>query len=158
MPSLSKTISYILILALVAWAVPLHGNAQTAAQSPVGLWKTFGDDGKSPRGLVRIYEKDGEIQGVTVKSLVPGEENKPAGLCVYCKGDLKNHSMDGLVFMTRLKWTGDEYGNGDIVDPDTGTVYSASIKVLPDGKHLAVRGYVGMPLFGRSQTWERADQ
>ena len=129
--------------------------SQTAAQSPVGLWKTYGDDGAAAKSVVRIYEKDGEIQGSIDQLLTPNPDGTGERLCVNCKGDLKNKPMLGLVFITGLHWMGEEYGGGEIVDPASGTVYRASLKVLPDGQHLSVRGYVGLPVLGRSQTWER---
>ncbi len=50
---------------------------------------------------------------------------------------------------------GGKYDDGKIVDPESGKVYSANMKVLEDGKKLEVRGYIGFSLIGRSQTWER---
>jgi uncharacterized protein (DUF2147 family) len=41
---------------------------------------------------------------------------------------------------------------GSVLDPRSGAVYHAKI-VLDEFKHLILHGYVGMPLFGRSQTW-----
>jgi uncharacterized protein (DUF2147 family) len=46
-------------------------------------------------------------------------------------------------------WTG-----GFIYDPESGKTYRSNMHLEPDGT-LHVRGYVGIPLFGRSETWTR---
>jgi uncharacterized protein (DUF2147 family) len=52
---------------------------------------------------------------------------------------------------TNLKQQGTEYSGGEILDPESGTVYRCTAKVIDSGKALEVRGYVGTPLFGRTQ-------
>jgi uncharacterized protein (DUF2147 family) len=63
----------------------------------------------------------------------------------------------GLVFLRGLRASGAEYAGGDILDPDTGQIYQARIRLSADGRQLVVRGFVGAPLFGRSQTWVRVE-
>ena len=53
---------------------------------------------------------------------------------------------------------GDEWSGGEILDPKNGKTYRATMKLAEDGKKLIVRGYIGMPMFGRSQTWVRRDE
>ena len=54
-----------------------------------------------------------------------------------------------------MKQSGDEYVDGDILDPDNGSVYRSKMKLEDEGRKLSVRGFIGVSLFGRSQTWER---
>jgi uncharacterized protein (DUF2147 family) len=44
--------------------------------------------------------------------------------------------------------------NGSILDPRDGSVYHARL-TLDQAHHLLLRGYVGIPLFGETQTWSR---
>ena len=48
-----------------------------------------------------------------------------------------------------------EYGGGDILDPDTGSVYRCKFHLEHDGTELVVRGFIGISLLGRSQAWHR---
>lgn len=45
----------------------------------------------------------------------------------------------------------DEWEDGTIYDPENGKTYSCTIK-FRDGK-LDLRGYIGISLIGRTQTW-----
>jgi uncharacterized protein (DUF2147 family) len=44
------------------------------------------------------------------------------------------------------------------LDPNNGKIYRVRLRPIEGGKQLEVRGYVGTPLLGRTQTWIRADQ
>jgi uncharacterized protein (DUF2147 family) len=46
-----------------------------------------------------------------------------------------------------------EWEGGKIYDPDTGKIYESKLQV--DGDVLKIRGYVGIPLFGRTTVWKR---
>ena len=45
-------------------------------------------------------------------------------------------------------------GGGEIYDPESGKTYSAKMS-LESPDTLSLRGYVGIPLFGRPSTWSR---
>ena len=51
---------------------------------------------------------------------------------------------------------GEEYEGGHILDPDTGSIYRCRFTISPDGQKLFLRGYLGVSLLGRTQTWTRA--
>jgi uncharacterized protein (DUF2147 family) len=46
--------------------------------------------------------------------------------------------------------------NGKLYDPDSGKTYSAELAV--DWDSLKVRGYVGISMFGRTETWHRSSE
>ena len=49
------------------------------------------------------------------------------------------------------------WGHGEILDPNNGKTYRTRLKPVDGGKKLEVRGYIGAPLFGRTQTWMRVE-
>lgn len=51
----------------------------------------------------------------------------------------------------------DEYVGGEILDPDNGKLYRSKVRLAGNGKKLSVRGYIGVPMLGRSQTWVRQE-
>ncbi len=122
----------------------------TFAQSPIGVWKTVDDETKEAKSHIKIYEKDGKIYGQIIKLL--GDD--PDALCVNCKGDKKNKPIVGLVILDGLEKVGKKWKNGKITDPGNGKTYSCLIELKSKDK-LKVRGYIGNPLFGRSQYWYR---
>lgn len=120
--------------------------------SPVGLWKTIDDKSGKAKSLVRIYEQDGMLFGRIEKILSPGKEENT---CNKCKDERKDQPLLGLLIMRHAKFSGDEYRDGDIVDPENGEVYRCNFRLEDGGSKLEMHGFLGISLFGRSQTWER---
>ena len=132
----------------------LHAAPASATEpaSPIGLWKTIDDKTGSPRAIVRIYEQDGKLFGRIERSFTPGAENR---VCEECTDERKNQPIIGLIIIRNIRSKDDEYTGGDILDPDTGTVYRCKFHLDQNGSRLIVRGYIGISLLGRSQTWQR---
>jgi uncharacterized protein (DUF2147 family) len=122
--------------------------------SPIGVWQTVSDKTGQATSLVRIYEERGRLFARVEKVLVT--EDIPT-TCELCRDERKGLPLVGLVIMRNMKKDGDEYNGGDILDPENGKVYRAKIKLDSTGTRLTVRGYIGISLFGRSQTWRRVE-
>ena len=141
---------------LAALGLLLLAGSAFADGSPVGLWKNIDDVSGKPKALVRISENDGVLQG-RIEKLFRPEDQDQNPKCVKCEGANKDQPILGLMFMWGLKKDGDDYAGGEILDPDNGKVYKSKLKLAEDGKKLTVRGYIGIPMLGRSQTWIRQD-
>jgi hypothetical protein len=105
-------------------------------------------------------ERLGRLDGVFVgrlSHLFPEPGDDPNPVCGQCPGDKLNQPLLGLVFIEGMKQSGLDYDGGTILDPETGKVYSASMRLSADGTQLNVRGFVGLSIFGRSQTWTRVE-
>ena len=124
------------------------------ASSPIGTWKTIDDETGEAKSLVTITEQknNGTFQGTVTKLLNPSQRGL---LCELCKGDRKNQKVEGMTVLWGMQKEGEAYGDGKIIDPTSGKIYSANMKLLENGNKLEVRGYIGFSLLGRSQVWER---
>ncbi len=144
------------LIALFAACSILTLNAIAADSSPVGLWKNIDDETGKPKALIRITESGGEYKGKIEKLFrEPGEDQNP--MCTKCSGELKDKQILGMTMLTNLRQDGDEYTGGEITDAKNGQTYKSKIKVIDGGKKLSVRGYIGIPLLGRSQVWVREE-
>jgi uncharacterized protein (DUF2147 family) len=136
--------------------VMLAGAAAADTSSPVGVWKTIDDKTKKERSIIRVTEVNGEFQGVVEKIFdQPGDD--PAHLCKDCKGDRKDKPIIGMTILWGLKKQGDGWGGGEILDPKNGKIYRCKMSLAADGKSLNVRGFIGISLIGRTQTWLREE-
>jgi uncharacterized protein (DUF2147 family) len=146
----------ILRAALLSLLLPVFAPAFAQEASPVGLWKNIDDVTGKPKALIRITEDKGELRG-QIEKLFPAAGEDPNPRCIACTGPRKDQPVIGMVFMSGLKKNGDEYTGGEILDPDNGKVYRSKLSLADGGKKLNVRGYVGVPMFGRSQVWVRQE-
>ena len=117
-----------------------------------GKWKTIDDETGKPKSIVEIWKKsDGKYYGKISQLLIKPENAN----CVACKDDRKNKPLLGLEIIRDLKKDGDEFTGGSITDPKNGKSYKCTI--TKEGNKLNVRGYMGISLIGRTQTWLKAD-
>lgn len=120
-------------------------------QSIFGKWKTIDDITGKEKGIVEIFEHKGKIFGKIIEIF---EADKKHLKCEKCDGEDKSKPLLGLNIIKGLIKKDGVYEGGKIVDPKNGKSYHC--KITLDGKDkLIVRGYIGIPLFGRSQTWIR---
>ena len=131
----------------------LISYASINAQSVTGKWKTIDDESGKPKSIIEIYQEGDKYFGKIVELLT--EKNKD-GICRTCETKYKNKNIIGLVILKDLEQDGDEYNDGEIMDPKTGKTYSAYIK-LESANKLKVRGYIGFSLLGRTQYWYRVN-
>jgi uncharacterized protein (DUF2147 family) len=129
--------------------------AHAADPSPVGVWKTIDDDTHAAKALVEISEHDGVLSGrVTQLFRRPDEDQNPR--CEPCQGERHTQAVLGMTILWNMHRDGDEWDGGEILDPEEGKVYRCKLHVTDGGARLEVRGYIGFPLIGRTQVWERA--
>lgn len=122
-----------------------------AAASPEGVWTSLDDTTGAKRAEIRLTVSGNTLNGSVVKVYPqPGDR----GICVNCPGAFKDKKVLGLGIVWGLKDEGNGvWSGGYILDPKIGKVYR--VKMTVDGDKLHVRGYIGVSLIGRTQTWVR---
>ncbi|AIZ43264.1 MULTISPECIES: DUF2147 domain-containing protein [Cellulophaga] len=121
-------------------------------QSIFDEWKTIDDRTGKPKGVIKIYKKDGQMYGDIVKVLEEGKENFK---CTKCEGDLKDAPVLGMTIIKGAEDDGDgEWKGKYLFDPEQAMTFRCKIWLNPDNPdELKVRGYLAF--IYRTQTWIR---
>tara|TARA_B100000767_G_scaffold250478_1_gene252741 strand:+ start:285 stop:842 length:558 start_codon:yes stop_codon:yes gene_type:complete len=156
-----NTIKAALLTALVALVWALSSSYVWAnSDQIVGSWVTPDD-----KAVVEIYQQGDQYFGkfVSLKEPTYAADNAD-GLSGQIKVDRNNpdtmqheQPIIGLVMLNGMTYAGEKKGKhkwqgGTIYDPGNGKAYKCTIKLNADGT-LDLRGYIGISLFGRTQTW-----
>ena len=174
LPSMRLFVSRILLLVVASIAFSLPASAQAVPKSnpapasptvsPVGRWKTVDDYTGKVKSIVAIREENGKLYG-TIEELF--DPPVPHPTCYLCTGDLKDRPLVGLQILSGFMRDGDHQNGGDqnggewtggqVLDPETGKIYRASISLEDGGKKLRLHGYFLITLLGRTEHWWRAE-
>jgi uncharacterized protein (DUF2147 family) len=123
------------------------------ASTPVGMWQTIDDVSGEPKAVIQISEDGGQLSGKIVRGI--GRLDNPERRCTACTGERKDQLLQGMTIIEGMHQDGDEWNGGQILDPSNGKFYRCKMRLEDGGQKLVVRGYFGVSLLGRSQTWVR---
>ena len=144
-----------MIRSAAAFMLALTCATAMAQMTPVGLWKTIDDDGKTEKSLVRISESGGVLSGTVEKIFNPAKQDEK---CDKCSDERKDKPVLGMTIIRNVRQDADDkalWGGGEILDPANGKTYKTRLKPVDGGKTMEMRGYIGF-LF-RTQVWQRVE-
>lgn len=146
-----RTIKVFILAAALLSAASATAMAQSNANSPMGWW--LDQTGKAG---IFISQCSKGLCGRIEWLRKPLNDNGTPVLDVHNKNAaLRDQKVCGLWMLGEFVPDGpDAWKNGWIYDPASGKTYSSVMHLEADGT-LHVRGYVGIPLFGRSEVWTR---
>ena len=115
-----------------------------------GRW--LSGDGK---GWIEVRRTEDSVIGIIAGSPNAKEGNPPRIDKYNPNPKLKHRVLDGVIIMKGFEFAGnDKWIGGTIYDPNSGKTYKCTL-TLVNRNTLKVRGYIGIPLFGRADTWSR---
>lgn len=128
----------------------LAQDGRTESDRILGEWTTA--EGKAK---ILITRCDSLYCGKIVWLKDPMKNGSPVTDSKNTDPKLRDTPVLGMTILRGFQYDGDgEYDGGKVYDPESGDTYSGKLQLV-DAKTLELRGYVLIPLFGRTETWTR---
>ncbi|AYA36468.1 DUF2147 domain-containing protein [Hymenobacter oligotrophus] len=142
------------LLLCLALLLGFVGLASAQTLSPLGVWTN-----SEKKATFEIYQcgNGKKLCGKIVSLTTPNDPKtgKPKTDSQNPNPKLRTRPRLGLVFMESFEYDEDnKWDDGKIYDPETGKTYSCYMKML-NANTMEVKGYIGISMIGRSQTWTR---
>ena len=130
----------------------LTPGAALATQGPYGLWLT-----EKKGVIIDVYDCGQALCARTVwLKKMNHKDGAPRLDAKNPDASLRSRHWCGIEVITDVKPAGaNQWEGGDIYDPKTGETFSFDMKQT--GDRMKVRGYLGVKLLGKSETWTRTD-
>jgi uncharacterized protein (DUF2147 family) len=142
----------ILGIAAITMSLAILAPMASAQQPPLlGRWLS-----ESRKGVIEIYSCADKLCGKLIWLSEPIRDGAPAIDRNNPDAAQKGRPLCGLKMLGDFhQLESNRWGDGWIYSPENGKTYRATMSL--DGDHLKLRGYIGIPLLGETQTWTRAD-
>jgi uncharacterized protein (DUF2147 family) len=140
----------VVLLAFSALPAVWGQNQNEEADRILGVWRT--EEGKARVEITRCGE---QFCGTIIWLKEPVKNGKEVLDDKNPDPKLREKPVLGMKLMWNFSYDGDgEYSGGEIYDAESGNTYKGKM-TFADEKTLDLRGYVLIPLFGRTSRWTR---
>src|SRR5271166_2409913 len=136
-----RSLAFLCRAAALAIGLIASAASATPADSPRGTWSTA-----NGHGVIAI-----EPCGDALCGRIVGIDRNPTE---PMPTDVHGRPQCGLTIITNEKPETDGTWLGNVTDPRDGATYHAKIWVDAGGD-LHLRGYIGIPLLGSTETWRK---
>jgi uncharacterized protein (DUF2147 family) len=146
-----KTINLFSLLLIMLFSISTYAQ-KYSADDLMGVWEP--SHGKGRVKIDKIGDKYfGKV--VWIKEPIDPETGEKKLDKKNPDETLRTRKRLGLRVLQDFSANGSGYWDGGtIYDPETGTTYSCKI-TMKDKNTLDIRGFVGVSIFGRTDTWKR---
>ncbi|MDN5646024.1 MAG: DUF2147 domain-containing protein, partial [Acinetobacter sp.] len=129
------------------------------AEDISGTWKNIDDKTGSSKAILEIRQESNGTYTAKIVKVTPRPGYTPKETCVNCPTPYTNKPILGMDIIKGLKHVDgtNNYEKGRVIDPLSGKLYDAKMKLNATGKRLSLRAYIGVSALGRNQTWLRID-
>jgi uncharacterized protein (DUF2147 family) len=131
-------------------------EAESAEANVEGKWVAFDGDTHQKRAVIEVVREGRLAIGRIVELFLnPGEDPDP--VCENCPGADRGRRSRGLAILAVGAEDNGSLFRGSVFDPERGRNYDCVVTLLPGGRRLRMRGFVGLEIFGRDEIWIRPD-
>lgn len=108
----------------------------------------------SGEGQIEVFKKGEKYYGKLVWIKEPNENGKPKTDEKNPYASLRTKPIVGLEIVKDFEFENGKYVDGKVYDPKTGKTYSGNMTLVGQNQ-LNMRGYIGISLIGRTESWKR---
>ncbi|MGL4956683.1 MAG: DUF2147 domain-containing protein, partial [Bacteroidales bacterium] len=113
----------------------LYFSCFVAFANPIeGQWRAIDEKGLVS-SIIRIFRVNNVYHGSVEELITKPNDTR----CKKCLGNLKNELVQGMQILTKLRYDGKEYVDGEILDPETGKIYYCKAKLMDGERKLHLR-------------------
>ncbi len=146
-----------ILLTLVCSVCFIGAYAIEPTNTPEGYWKIIDRATGKPKSIVQIWKAPNQMLMGKVVKLFSKKSKSYIQRCSACRGIQYNQPIIGMTILSGLKPKQHQWANGRLLNPENGKTYSCALRTMDSGNKLNVRNYIGLPIFGRAEIWERVD-
>ncbi len=128
-------------------------QAKDPANAILGDWQYMDNKTGKVSTILEVTKSDNQFNGRLVK--VFHHKTNPTTHCHKCEGKRRGKPVEGLMILRGMMYKNGFYSGGYILDARSGKEYRCHIYIVNHGQEMKMRGYLGLPILGKTVYWHR---